>query len=94
VLDGLKQFVRAVQDANASKLELRLVRANFAAVVEEQQYRRREAETNLIQATRIIEKLLPPRDAVELDWPRDGHERRVMEARQFLAELQGYVSSS
>lgn len=87
MFDAVKKLDRLLQDAAASKLELRQVRANFAAVVEEQQYKRREAEKNLIEAAHRIKALLPAQEGVELDWPRDGHEAAVYQARQFLAKL-------
>jgi hypothetical protein len=82
-----KQLDRLLRDAAASRLELRQVRSNFAAVLEEQQYKRREAERNLIEAAHRVRALLPPQEAVELDWPRSGHEAAVQRARQFLADL-------
>lgn len=83
-----KALDRLLRDAAASKLELRQVRANFAAVLEEQQYRRREAERSLIEAVTRLKALLPPQEAVELDWARSSHEAAMMRARQFLAELE------
>jgi hypothetical protein len=64
-----KAIDRLLRDAAASKLEIRQVRAQFAAIVEEQQYRRREAERHLVEATTRLRALLPPQDPVELDWP-------------------------
>jgi hypothetical protein len=84
---GLKATARLVRDLNTSKLELRQVRANFEAVLDQAQYRRRNAEQDLLVAVHHLERLLSPPNAVELDWPRDGYEARVMGARQFLAGL-------
>lgn len=87
MFSAVKTIARLNRDLGASKLEIRQVRANFAAVLEEQQYRRREAERSLLEAVNRIKALLPPQEAVELDWPRSGHEAAVQRARQFLADL-------
>jgi threonine aldolase len=70
MFDVAKRLDRLLRDAAASKHELRIARAQFAAVLEEQQYKRREAERHLVEAVHRIKAMLPPQEGVELDWPQ------------------------